>query len=242
MTQTVELSPFFERAETSRDGFPAESYVAGFREPNGATIGVEITLPAEIGGADRADRRAACRSAWRRTGGWCWTPRGSATRRWRRRAPPVGCVSKPSKSLVAGCLDPELLAGEDDAVGDLTSLRAQLVRALAQLDGTLERLKQAIAELRPASSGVAAERHRPARPCPAHGGGRPDRSSGCRSCRALPTRRKAWSRTETDAAAPARQRPPRRVGGPRVRHGPPVDGDDRAMAADDVAGAGRRPA
>jgi hypothetical protein len=46
------------------------------------------------------------------------------------------------ESLVAGCLDPELLAGEDDAVGDLTSLRAQLVRALAQLDGTLERLKQ----------------------------------------------------------------------------------------------------
>ena len=43
MTQTVELAPFFERGERSRDGFPAESYVAGFREPNGATIGVEIT-------------------------------------------------------------------------------------------------------------------------------------------------------------------------------------------------------
>jgi hypothetical protein len=46
------------------------------------------------------------------------------------------------ESLVAACLDPELLAGEDDAVGELTTLREQLVRALAQLDGTLERLKQ----------------------------------------------------------------------------------------------------
>jgi hypothetical protein len=46
------------------------------------------------------------------------------------------------ESLVAGCLDPELLAGEEDAIGDLTALRAQLVRALAQLDGTLGRLKQ----------------------------------------------------------------------------------------------------
>jgi hypothetical protein len=46
------------------------------------------------------------------------------------------------ESLVTACLDPELLASEDDAVGDLTLLRAQLVRALAQLDATLERLKQ----------------------------------------------------------------------------------------------------
>ena len=48
MTQTVELSAFFERSESDRDGFPAESYVAGFREPNGSAIGVEITLPAEL--------------------------------------------------------------------------------------------------------------------------------------------------------------------------------------------------
>ena len=48
MTQTVELSPYFERAETSRKGFPAEGYVAGFREPTGATIGIEIRLPTEM--------------------------------------------------------------------------------------------------------------------------------------------------------------------------------------------------
>jgi hypothetical protein len=54
---------------------------------------------------------------------------------------PSAC-SRTLESLVGACLDPELLAGEDDAVGDLTSLRAQLVRALAQLDRTVARLKQ----------------------------------------------------------------------------------------------------
>ena len=48
MSESVEVSPFFERGETGHDGFPAESYVAGLRETSGDGIGVEITLPAEI--------------------------------------------------------------------------------------------------------------------------------------------------------------------------------------------------
>jgi hypothetical protein len=48
MSDTVEVSPFFERGETSDDGFPADTYVAGFREARGTGGGVEITLPAEI--------------------------------------------------------------------------------------------------------------------------------------------------------------------------------------------------
>jgi hypothetical protein len=48
MSESVEVSPFFERGETGHDGFPAESYVAGLRETGGVHIGVEITLPAEI--------------------------------------------------------------------------------------------------------------------------------------------------------------------------------------------------
>ena len=32
MTKHVDLVPFFERAEGSREDFPAESYVAGFRQ------------------------------------------------------------------------------------------------------------------------------------------------------------------------------------------------------------------
>ena len=48
MSERVEVSPFFERGETGHDGFPAETYVAGFRCASGTGGGVEITLPAEI--------------------------------------------------------------------------------------------------------------------------------------------------------------------------------------------------
>ncbi len=48
MTDTVEVIPFFQRRETSQDGFPAETYVAGFRCAKGTGGGVEVTLPAEI--------------------------------------------------------------------------------------------------------------------------------------------------------------------------------------------------
>jgi hypothetical protein len=46
------------------------------------------------------------------------------------------------ESLVAGCLNPEHLAAEDDPVGDLTQLRGQLVRGLAHIDDTLAQLKR----------------------------------------------------------------------------------------------------
>jgi hypothetical protein len=45
-------------------------------------------------------------------------------------------------SLVAASLDPAYLAGEDNPIAGLTSLRAQLVDALAQVDGVIERFKQ----------------------------------------------------------------------------------------------------
>jgi hypothetical protein len=45
-------------------------------------------------------------------------------------------------SLVTASLDPVNLAGEDDPAADLAVLRAQLVDALAQVDGAIERLKR----------------------------------------------------------------------------------------------------
>lgn len=141
MIQTVELSAFFERSETSRDGLPAESYVAGFREPNGATIGMEITLPAEL--VEQTVLTGARLSVGLAPDGRLVLDAEGLGDETLQAASAAGGVREQTLvSLVAACLDPELLAGEDDAVGDLTSLRAQLVRALAQLDGTLERLKQ----------------------------------------------------------------------------------------------------
>ena len=48
MSEGVEVSPFFERGKAGHSGFPAETYVAGFRCTSGTGGGVEITLPAEI--------------------------------------------------------------------------------------------------------------------------------------------------------------------------------------------------
>jgi hypothetical protein len=141
MTQTVELSPYFERAGSSREGFPAEAYVAGFREPNGAAIGVEIQLPGEI--VERAVLAGAQLSVSLVPDGRLVLDAEGLSDETLRTASLAGAVREQTlESLVAGCLDPEMLAGEDDAVGDLTTLRVQLVRALAQLDATLERLKQ----------------------------------------------------------------------------------------------------
>jgi hypothetical protein len=140
MTQRVELSPYFERSDTSLQGFPAEGYVAGFREPTGAAIGVEIRLPTEI--VERAVLLGAQLSVELAPDGRLVLSANGLTCDTLVAARAGGAVREQTlESLVAGCLDSELLAGEDDAVGDLTSLREQLVRALAQLDGTLGRLK-----------------------------------------------------------------------------------------------------
>jgi hypothetical protein len=141
MTQTVELSPFFERAETSRQGFPADGYVAGLREPNGAAVGVEITLPAEL--VEQTVLIGSRLSVGLAPDGrLVLDAEGLGDETLLTASAAGGLRDQTLESLVANCLDPELLAGEDDAVGELTGLREQLVRALAQLDGTLERLKQ----------------------------------------------------------------------------------------------------
>jgi hypothetical protein len=139
MNETVELSLFFERAGRSTDGFPAESYVAGYREPGSDHVAVEITLPGEL--VEQAVLTGSCLAV-------SLSPDGRLTLHAdglgdEVLAAATGAVRQQTiESLVADCLDPELLAGEDDALGELTSLRAQLSRALTQLDGTLERLKR----------------------------------------------------------------------------------------------------
>ena len=141
MTRPVELTPFFERAETSREGFPADGYVAGLREANGAAIGVEITLPAEL--VEQTVLIGSRLSVGLAPDGrLVLDAEGLGEETLQAASAAGGLRDQTLESLVASCLDPELLAGEDNAVGDLTGLREQLVRALAQLDGTLERLKQ----------------------------------------------------------------------------------------------------
>jgi len=141
MTQTVQLSAFFERSERDRDGFPAESYVAGFRELNGSAISVEIILPADL--VEQTVLSNSRLSVGLASDGRLVLDAEGLGGQTMASANVAGGVREQTlESLMTACLDPELLASEDDAVGDLTLLRAQLVRALAQLDATLERLKQ----------------------------------------------------------------------------------------------------
>ena len=139
MSESVALSPFFERAKGSIDGFPAEAYVAGLREPGGTTIAVEIAVPSELVElAVLTDSRLNV----------SLTPNGQLAL-YAEGVSDVGMEAasravrqQTLESLIQDCLDPDLLAGEENAVGDLSILRAQLVRALAQLDGTLEQLRR----------------------------------------------------------------------------------------------------
>jgi hypothetical protein len=118
-----------------------ESYVAGLREPNGGAISVEITLPAEI--VERTVLTGAGLSISLEPDGRLVLDADGVDDETLEAASVAGGLGNQTvESLVASCLDPELLAGDDDPVGDLKLLRAQLVRALAQLDDTLGRLRQ----------------------------------------------------------------------------------------------------
>jgi hypothetical protein len=141
MSQSVEVLPFFERGESSQDGFPAESYLAGFREANGGSVGVEITLPAEI--VERAVLTGSRLSISLSPDGRVVLDGDGLRDEVLEAASAAGGIrGQTLESLVAGCLRLDLLGGEDDPIADITALRGQMVRALAQLDGTLEQLKK----------------------------------------------------------------------------------------------------
>jgi hypothetical protein len=141
MSQTVEVLPFFERGETSLDGFPAETYVGGFRGTDGATAGVEITLPAEV--VEQAVLTGSCLCVSLSPDGRVVLDGDGLREESLEVASTAGGIrGQTLESLVAGCLRLDLLGGEDDPIADLTALREQMVRALAQLDATLEQLKK----------------------------------------------------------------------------------------------------
>jgi hypothetical protein len=141
MSERVEVSPFFERGETGHDGFPAETYVAGLRETGGDGIGVEIKLPAEI--VDRivltGSRLSVSLSP---EGRLVLDGEGLSDDVLEAASAAGGLRDQTLESLVSRCLNLEFLGGEEDPVGELTALRGQMVRALAQLDATLEELKK----------------------------------------------------------------------------------------------------
>ena len=140
MTEAMDLMPFCERKGTGVDFLPAEGYVAGFRRGDG-TIAVEITLPAET--VERAVLCGARLSLWLSLDGRLVLDGEGVSDEMLEEASAVGKLHQQTlASVVSACLRPEHLAAEDDAVGELTTLRAQLATALSQVDDALQRLKQ----------------------------------------------------------------------------------------------------
>jgi hypothetical protein len=141
MTDNVEVTPFFRRSETSHDGFPAETYLAGFRCAKGTAGGVEVTLPAEI--VDHIVLTGAQLSVSLSPEGRVVLDGEGLSDDVLKAASAAGEIRDQTlESLVAGCLNLDLLGGEDDPVGDLTVLRGQLVRSLVQLDTTMKQLEK----------------------------------------------------------------------------------------------------
>jgi hypothetical protein len=140
MTGKTELTPFFRRDRSNDDPIAGEGYVAGLREVSGAGINVEITLPAEM--VERTVLTDARLSVSLAPDGHLVLDADGLDDETLEAASAAGGLDRQTlESLVADCVDPELLAGEEDAARELTALRGQLVRALAQLDRTLEQLK-----------------------------------------------------------------------------------------------------
>jgi hypothetical protein len=141
MSESVEVSPFFERGKAGHGGFPAEIYVAGFRCASGTGGGIEITLPAEI--VERTVLTAALLSVHLSPEGQVVLDGEGLSDEVLEAASAAGGLGDQTlESLVSRCLNLDLLEGEDDPVGDLTALRGQMARALAMLDATLEELKK----------------------------------------------------------------------------------------------------
>jgi hypothetical protein len=138
----VEGMPFFERDEGDMNSLPAECYVAGFRLPGDDVPAARMTLPAEL--VDRAVLTGAQLSVWLtpRTGRLILDGEGVDDDTLEAALAAGPMRDQTLLKLIDRCLDPDHPSMEDDPVGDLISLRAQLAQALAKVDDALARLQR----------------------------------------------------------------------------------------------------
>ena len=139
MTKSIAVTPYFERAEGKDDDI-AETYVAGLRGARGANVGVEVVLPARL--VERTVLVGARLSISLAPDGRIVLDAEGLDSETIEAASKAGGLAKQTLgSVIADCLRLDLLEGEDDPLGDLKALRAQLVRGLAQLDEAAEGIK-----------------------------------------------------------------------------------------------------
>lgn len=138
----TEAQPFFEREDDGIEYLPAECYVAGLRSSDDDEPTVRMTLPTEI--VDRTVLTGARLCVWLSAGSGRLILDGEGVDNDTLNAAlDAGPMREQTLlTLIDACLDPVHLSMEEDPVGDLTSLRAQLVEALAKVDGAVARLQR----------------------------------------------------------------------------------------------------
>ena len=134
--------PFFERKDDGTTSHRGDHYVAGLRSPDDELLTVRLILPAEI--VDRPVLMGARLSVWLSAGDGQLILDGEGidndTLDAAREAGPMR--GQTLLTLIEACVNPHHLAMEEDPVGDLSSLRGQLVEALAKVDAALARLRR----------------------------------------------------------------------------------------------------
>ena len=139
MSERTEFVAFFEREEGSLEGLPRRAMRPGSVRRTGSCC--KITLPAET--VERTVLTGARLSLWLSLDGHLVLDGEGVSDDVLEAASTAGPLGQQTLvSLVSASLDPDNLDVEDDPVAGLTSLRAQLEDALAQVDGAIERLKQ----------------------------------------------------------------------------------------------------
>lgn len=134
--------PFFEREDDGIVNLPAECYVAGLRSSDDDLPTVRLTLPTEV--VDRKVLTGARLSVWLSADSGRLILDGEGVdHETLEAALDAGPMREQTLlTLIDACIDPDHLVMEEDPVGDLTSLRAQLVEALTKVDGALARLQR----------------------------------------------------------------------------------------------------
>ncbi len=140
MTKSIAVTPYFERAE-GRDDEIVETYEAGLRGSLGENAVVQIELPARL--VERTVLVGARLSIMLATNGRIVLDAEGLDDDTIEAASTAGGLAKQTLgSLLADCLQLDLIEGEDDPLGDLETLKAQLIHGLALLDEATDGLKR----------------------------------------------------------------------------------------------------
>ena len=134
-------SPFFVREDGGSESLPAENYLAGYRLSASDEPTVKMTLPAEV--VDIAVLTGARLSVWLSAcdGRLILDGEGVDSKALEAALDAGPMRAQTLLTLIDACLDPHHLANEEDPIDDLTSLRVQLVEAVARVDTALARVK-----------------------------------------------------------------------------------------------------